>query len=77
MSEMNNYSIKTNTLKKVKSKYILQQIFDNLKQNKTLNIIRYNKKIKQILKINIKHYIKRYSIIEIEIIPKENEYGKL
>ena len=72
---MNNYSIKANILKKVNSKYILQQIFDIQKQNKSLNIIRYNKKLKQMLKINIKHYIKRYSIIEIEIIPKENEYG--
>ena len=76
MSKINNSIIKENTLKKIKSKYILKQIFDNLKQNKSLNIIRYNKKLKQKLNKNLKDYIKEYLKIEIEIIPKENKYGK-
>ena len=67
---------KTNLLIKVKSKYILKEIFDNLKENKKLDIIRYNKKVRKNLNKNIKDYIKEYSKIEIEIIPIENEIGK-
>ena len=67
---------KSNSLIKVKSKYILEQIFDNLKENKKLDIIRYNKKIQINLNKNIKDYIKIYSKIEIEIIPIENQIGK-
>ena len=79
MSEINNYSIKENILKKIKSKYILQQIFDNLKQNKSLNIIKYNKKIKERINISIKDYKEHseiYSSIEIELKPVNNKYGE-
>ena len=31
---------------KIKSKYILKQIFDNLNKNKILEIIRYNKDLR-------------------------------
>ena len=72
----NNNLNKTNSLIKIKSKYILKQIFDNLKENKKLEIIRYNKKIRKNLNKNIKDYIKEYSKIEIEIIPIENKIGK-
>ena len=60
---------------KIKSKYILRKIFDNLKENKLLEIIRYNKAMKKNLNKVIKDYIKEYSIIEIEIIPLKNKYG--
>ena len=59
---------------KIKSKYILRKIFDNLKENKLLEIIRYNKAMKKNLNKVIKDYIKEYSIIEIEIIPLKNKY---
>ena len=52
----------------IKNKYILRQIFDNLQQNKVLNIIRYNKIIQSILYININDY-KKNSNIETETIP--------
>ena len=52
----------------IKSKYIIQRIFDNLKENKWLKIIKYNKIVQNKLGISINNYIKYYSI-EIEIIP--------
>ena len=51
---------KTNSLIKIKSKYILKQIFDNLKENKKLDLIRYNKKIQMNLNKNVKDYINEY-----------------
>ena len=49
-----------NLLKDLKSKYIIEQIFDNLPKGKSLIIIKYNKKIKDRMNINIKDY-KDYS----------------
>ena len=70
MEKINNFLIK------IRSKYILKQIFDNLKENKLLEIIRYNKNIQNKLNKKLKDFIKEYSKIVIEIIPKENTYGK-
>ena len=56
----------------IKSKYILQKIFLNLQKRNTLEIIRYNKKIKHKLNITINDYKK----IEIEIISVKNSSGK-
>ena len=63
-------------LKKVRSKYILKQIFNNVNEIITLNIIHYNKRFQKKLNKKINDYKKHYSKIEIEIIPKENETGK-
>ena len=57
--------------KKIKSKYILQKIFANLNQTKILELIRYNKMIKNKLNIIKYNYLKEYSKIEVEIYPKE------
>ena len=46
MKSKKNNSFGLNSLKKVKSKYVLQQVFDNLSRNKFLDIIRYNKDLK-------------------------------
>ena len=65
--------------KNVKSGYILQKLFDNLDRKKLLGIIKYNNNLKRRININIndyKEYSELYSSIEIEIIPKINEYGK-
>ena len=59
--------------KNVKSKYILKQIFENLKKIKQLQISKYNNKMKKILDLSIHDYIK-FSQIEIEIIPIFNKY---
>ena len=37
----------------IKNKYILKRIFDNLSTRKSLNIIKYNKKIQEKLQINL------------------------
>ena len=54
------------------------KIFDYLRKNKMLDIIKHNKKIQNILNINIndyKEYLGLFSPIEIEIIPTINKYG--
>ena len=60
-----------NLLSKIKSKYILNQIFENTGKKK-LRIIKYNKNLQNRLNISIKDYIEEYQKIEIEVIPKYN-----
>ena len=36
-----------NLFKKIKSQYILKQVFDNLIQNKKLDVVRYNKEMQK------------------------------
>ena len=62
MAEINNISL----LENIKSKYIMKKIFKNLKTIKFLNIIRYNKTIKNRLDITLDDY-KKYTEIEIKI----------
>ena len=76
MAETNNNLNKNDNLKRIKSKYIVIRIFENLKQNKLLDIIHYNKKYQKLMNIKLKDYKNKFSKIEIEIIPKENTYGK-
>ena len=57
-------------LLKLKSKYVLNHIFDNLNTNKFLNIIRYNKNLQKKLDKNKDSYKSEYLKIIIEIIPK-------
>ena len=69
----------TNNLENVKSKYILKQIIDNMPKHVFLNIIKYNKKLKDKLNINIndyKKYSEKFSSIHIEIKFVEGKYGK-
>ena len=68
-----------NKLKKLKSDYFIRKIFDYISKRKSLETIRYNKNIQKRMNINInnyKEYSEKYSSIEIEIKPIENEYGK-
>ena len=63
----------------LKSNFILKKIIDIIKKNKSLEIIKYNKKIQKRLNINInnyKEYSQLYSSIEIELKPPDNIYGK-
>ena len=61
-----------NIFKNLKSDYFLQILFNNLMKKKTLDIIKYNKNMKNRININIKdykEYSEIYSSIEIEIKP--------
>ena len=65
--------------KNLKNDYFLQKLFHNLLKKKSLNIIKYNKKIKERINISIKdykEYSEIYSSIEIELKPVGDEYGK-
>ena len=56
----------------IKADYFLEKVFNNLEKKKALNMIRYNKNIKNRININIndyKEYSEKYSSIEIEIKP--------
>ena len=62
-------------LNKIKSKYIIEKIFDNLKTRKFLQIIEYNKKISKRIDISLKDCLKKFWIdnqIEIELNIFEN-----
>ena len=65
--------------KNLKSDYFLKKLFYNLLKKKSLDIIKYNKNIKERINISIqdyKEYSEIYSSIEIEIKPDNNKYGK-
>ena len=63
----------------IRSDYFLQNVFNNLEKKKKLNIIKYNKNIKDRINVNIndfKEYSEKYSSIEIEIKTVNNKYGE-
>ena len=60
MAEISDNFNKNDMLKKIRSKYIVKRIFDNLKQNKLLNIIHYNKEYQKLMKIKLKDYINEF-----------------
>ena len=65
--------------KMIKTDYFLEKVFNNLEEKKSLNLVKYNKNIKNRININInnyKEYSEKYSSIEIEIKPVNNKYGK-
>ena len=75
-----NESAKPNPItEKIKSDYFLQKLYDNMTKKKKLEIVKYNKRIQNRINLSVKNY-KEYSEtftpIEIEIIPKKDEYGK-
>ena len=75
-----NESAKPNPItEKIKSRYILSKIYDNMTKKKKLEIVKYNKRIQNRINLSVKNY-KEYSEtftpIEIEIIPRKKKYGK-
>ena len=63
----------------LKSNYFLVIIFDCMKKNKSLKIMKYNKKIQKRLNLSIKdykEYSQLYTSIEIELKPVDNKCGK-
>ncbi len=65
MNKINKISIFEN----IRSDYLLKKIFNNLKENKLLNIIKYNKYIQKRIKKDINSF-RDYSKIEIEVTLK-------
>ena len=72
MEIINDNSLNKNLLNLIKSKYILKQIFNHLKNKALLQIIRYNKNLQKKLNKTKTHYKREYLNIIIEIIPEEN-----
>ena len=73
--ERNNLN-SNDILNKIRCKYIIIQIFNNLRQTKLLDIINYNKQYQKLMKKKLKDYQNEYFKIEMEIIPKKNSSGK-
>ena len=66
-------------LKDIKSDFFLIKLFDLIKQNKSLNVIKYNKNLQKRANISIKNYkeySQLYSSIEIELKLIDNKCGK-
>ena len=64
-------------LENVKSKNILQLIFNYVPIIESLKIIKYNKKIQNELNLDYKKYSETFTPIVIEIIPFESRIGKI
>ena len=76
--ELNGIEIK-DIFKNLKNDYFLQIVFNNLMKKKSLDIIKYNKNIKQRINISIKDYkdySEIYSSIEIELKLVNNKYDR-
>ena len=65
-----------NILEKLKSGYILRKVFDIIKINKSLVIMKYNKKLQKRLNININDY-RECSKIEIELKLADSIYNNI
>ena len=76
---MNSGNISKKGLKKgfekIKSDYFLRKLFNIIKINKSLVIMKYNKKLQKRLNISINDY-KECSKIEIELKLADNKYGQ-
>ena len=60
-----------NILINIKSDYFIRKVFDNIKKIKILNIIKYYRKLQELLNYNInnyKEYSELYSSIKIGMI---------
>ena len=64
--------MRNGSLKKIKCDFFLKEIFNKLNKKKTLDIIKYNKRIQKLLNININDYKECHEQIEIIIEPKKN-----
>ena len=86
MNSVNTSNIKkTNEIKSkielanIKNDDTLKKIFENMKKNKSLGVIKYNKKLQKRLNLSLndyKDFYQNYSSIEIELTPAEDIYGK-
>ena len=71
--------VANNQLRKLKSDYFIQKFFEYIPERKSLETIRYNKRIQKRIDININHY-KAYfetkTSIELDIIPMKGKCGR-
>ena len=62
----------------IKSDYFMRKLFGIMQTRISLKIIKYNINIQKRMNININNYkdfFEKFSSIELEIIPIQNEYG--
>ena len=67
-----------NKLMNIKSDYFIQILFNYIPKKVSLELIQYNINIQKRLNININNYkdfCEKFSSIELEIVPIQNEYG--
>ena len=79
MNESKNEKLKTKSkvgFENLKSFFIFKKIIEYMKKNKSLEIIRYNKKLQKRLNLNINDYKEYYQPIKIELKIVEDKYGK-
>ena len=66
-------------LEDLKSDYFIIKIFGIMKNNKSLEIVKYNKKLQKRLNLGIndyKQYFELFSPIELELTLADNEYNR-
>ena len=66
----------TNMLKKIKSQFFISKIFDYMKKNKSLEIIKINRSIQKLMKIDLNRYRECSTVIIVELVPLKNAVGK-
>ena len=66
---------KSKNIENLKSDFFLVKLFEAISKNKSLEIIKYNKKLQKRLNISIDNY-KECSKIEIELKLVDDEYNK-
>ena len=60
----------------ITSPYVLKNIFEFDPHKTYLNLLKYNKKLQNKLKLSIDSYYKAYSQIEIEVIPIDDLFSE-
>jgi len=78
MNESKKEKLKTkskNGFENLKSNFIFKKILEYIKKNKSLEIIKYNKKLQKRLNLSINDY-KECCEIEIELKIADNKHGK-
>ena len=63
-------------LENVTSNFIFKKIFEYMKKNKSLEIMKYNKRLQKRLNLSINDYKEYYQSIGIELKIAEDRYGE-